>query len=133
MRPPRLRLSSLTELPPKRPLPTPSPARSPRSLRERPARRPLPWRTAPARSTRIQRISGPNLARNWVMIPHVTHNDEADITELEAWRKRLNEDHAPDVKVTMVSFLVVACVATLKEFPTFNSSLDGEQLVLKRY
>ena len=83
--------------------------------------------------SRIQRISGPNLARNWVMIPHVTHNDEADITELEAWRKRLNEDQAPDVKVTMVSFLVVACVAALKEFPTFNSSLDGEQLVLKRY
>jgi pyruvate dehydrogenase E2 component (dihydrolipoamide acetyltransferase) len=84
--------------------------------------------------SRIQRISGPNLARNWVMIPHVTHNDEADITELEAWRKRLNEEHAGEgVKVTMVSFLVVACVATLKEFPTFNASLDGEQLVLKRY
>jgi pyruvate dehydrogenase E2 component (dihydrolipoamide acetyltransferase) len=84
--------------------------------------------------SRIQRISGPNLARNWVIIPHVTHNDEADITELEAWRKRLNEEHAGEgVKVTMVSFLVVACVATLKEFPTFNASLDGEQLVLKRY
>jgi pyruvate dehydrogenase E2 component (dihydrolipoamide acetyltransferase) len=84
--------------------------------------------------SRIQRISGPNLARNWVMIPHVTHNDEADITELEAWRKRLNEEHARDgVKVTMVSFLVVACVATLKEFPNFNSSLDGEDLILKRY
>jgi pyruvate dehydrogenase E2 component (dihydrolipoamide acetyltransferase) len=85
--------------------------------------------------SRIQRISGPNLARNWVMIPHVTHNDEADITELEAWRKRLNEEHARDagVKVTMVSFLVVACVATLREFPIFNSSLDGEDLILKRY
>ena len=82
--------------------------------------------------SRIQRISAPNLARNWVMIPHVTHNDEADITELEAWRKRLNAEQS-DVKVTMVSFLVVACVAALKEFPTFNSSLDGEDLVLKRY
>ena len=59
--------------------------------------------------SRIQRISGPNLARNWVAIPHVTHNDEADITELEAWRKRLNDEHARDgVKVTMVSFLVGA-------------------------
>jgi pyruvate dehydrogenase E2 component (dihydrolipoamide acetyltransferase) len=81
--------------------------------------------------SRIQRISAPNLARNWVMIPHVTHNDEADITELEAWRKQLNSEQ--DVKVTMVSFLVVACVATLKEFPVFNSSLDGDSLVLKRY
>jgi pyruvate dehydrogenase E2 component (dihydrolipoamide acetyltransferase) len=66
------------------------------------------------------------------MIPHVTHNDEADITELEAWRKRLNEEQK-DIKVTMVSFLVVACVAALKEFPDFNSSLDGDELVLKRY
>jgi pyruvate dehydrogenase E2 component (dihydrolipoamide acetyltransferase) len=84
--------------------------------------------------TRIQRISAPNLARNWVMIPHVTHNDEADITELEAWRKRLNDEHARDgVKLTMVSFLVLACVAALKQFPDFNSSLDGDELVLKRY
>jgi pyruvate dehydrogenase E2 component (dihydrolipoamide acetyltransferase) len=82
--------------------------------------------------SRIQRISAPILARNWVMIPHVTHNDEADITELEAWRKRLNAEQS-DVKVTMVSFLVVACVAALKEFPNFNSSLDGDELVLKRY
>ena len=57
--------------------------------------------------SRIQKISAPNLARNWVMIPHVTHNDEADITELEAWRKQLNAEQ-PDVKVTMVSFLVAA-------------------------
>jgi pyruvate dehydrogenase E2 component (dihydrolipoamide acetyltransferase) len=84
--------------------------------------------------SRIQRISGPVLARNWVMIPHVTHNDEADITDLEAWRKQLNEEHARDgVKVTMVSFLIVASVATLKAFPAFNSSLDGEDLILKRY
>jgi pyruvate dehydrogenase E2 component (dihydrolipoamide acetyltransferase) len=84
--------------------------------------------------SRIQRISAPNLARNWVMIPHVTHNDEADITELEAWRRQLNDEHARDgIKVTMVSFLVVASVAELKQFPNFNSSLDGEELVLKRY
>ncbi len=81
--------------------------------------------------SRIQKISAPNLARNWVMIPHVTHNDEADITELEGWRKQLNTEQ--DVKVTMVSFLIVASVATLKAFPVCNSSLDGEALVLKRY
>jgi pyruvate dehydrogenase E2 component (dihydrolipoamide acetyltransferase) len=84
--------------------------------------------------SRIQRISAPNLARNWVMIPHVTQNDEADITELEAWRKQLNTELATDgVKVTMVSFLIAASVATLKAFPDFNASLDGEELVLKRY
>jgi len=84
--------------------------------------------------SRIQRISGPVLARNWVMIPHVTHNDEADITDLEAWRKQLGEEHSRDgVKVTMVSFLIVASVATLKAFPIFNASLDGEDLILKRY
>jgi pyruvate dehydrogenase E2 component (dihydrolipoamide acetyltransferase) len=82
--------------------------------------------------TRIQRISAPNLARNWVMIPHVTQNDEADITDLEAWRKQLNAEQS-DAKVTMVAFLVAASVATLKEFPIFNSSLDGDELVLKRY
>jgi pyruvate dehydrogenase E2 component (dihydrolipoamide acetyltransferase) len=82
--------------------------------------------------SRIQRISGPILARNWIMIPHVTQNDEADITELEAWRKRLNAEQNA-AKVTMVSFLVVACVAALKRYPAFNSSLDGDQLVLKRY
>ena len=84
--------------------------------------------------SRIQRISAPNLARNWVMIPHVTHNDEADITELEAWRKQLNDEHSREgTKFTMVSFLVAACVTALKEFPNFNSSLDGDELVLKRY
>ena len=84
--------------------------------------------------SRIQKISAPNLARNWVMIPHVTHNDEADITELEAWRKQLNAEHGKDgVKFTMVSFLIAASVATLKEFPSFNASLDGEDLVLRRY
>jgi pyruvate dehydrogenase E2 component (dihydrolipoamide acetyltransferase) len=86
--------------------------------------------------SRIQRISAPNLARNWVMIPHVTQDDEADITDLEAWRKQLNEEQQrleDGVKVTMVSFLLVASVATLKQFNAFNASLDGEQLVLKRY
>jgi pyruvate dehydrogenase E2 component (dihydrolipoamide acetyltransferase) len=84
--------------------------------------------------SRIQRISGPVLARNWVMIPHVTHNDEADITDLEAWRKQLNDENAREgVKVTMVSFLIVASVASLKAFPNFNASLDGEDLILKRY
>jgi pyruvate dehydrogenase E2 component (dihydrolipoamide acetyltransferase) len=84
--------------------------------------------------SRIQRISGPVLARNWVMIPHVTHNDEADITDLEAWRKALNDERSRDgVKVTMVSFLIVASVATLKAFPNFNASLDGDDLILKRY
>jgi len=84
--------------------------------------------------SRIQRISAPNLARNWVMIPHVTHNDEADITELEAWRKELNREHSSEgVKVTMVSFLIAASVATLKQFPDFNSSLNGDELVLRRY
>ena len=84
--------------------------------------------------TRIQRISAPNLARNWVMIPHVTHNDEADITELEAWRKQLNDEHARDgIKVTMVSFMIAASVATLKAFPDFNAALDGDELVRRRY
>jgi len=82
--------------------------------------------------SRIQRIAAPRLTQSWTTIPHVTHNDEAEVTELEAWRKQLNSER-DDVKVTMVSFLVVASVATLKEFPTFNSSLDGEELVLKRY
>lgn len=82
--------------------------------------------------TRIQKISGPNLARNWVMIPHVTHNDEADITELEAFRKRTNSEQS-EAKVTMVALLVKAVVASLKAFPVVNSSLDGDDLVLKRY
>ena len=82
--------------------------------------------------TRIQKISGPNLARNWVMIPHVTHNDEADITELEAFRKRTNAEQS-EAKVTMVALLVKAVVASLKAFPVVNSSLDGDELVLKRF
>ena len=84
--------------------------------------------------SRIAKISGPNLARNWVMIPHVTHHDEADVTELEAFRKRVNEEHAKQgVKLTMVALLLKASVAALARFEQFNASLDGDDLVLKRY
>jgi len=84
--------------------------------------------------TRIQKISGPALARNWVMIPHVTQFDEADITELEAFRAKVNEENAKaGIKVTPLAFLIKAVVAALKKYPTLNSSLDGENLVLKHY
>ena len=84
--------------------------------------------------SRIKKVSGANLARNWVMIPHVTQHDEADITELEAFRVRLNEEHAKEgVKVTLLAFLMKACVAALRQFPEVNASLDGDALVLKRY
>ncbi|MEZ5079842.1 MAG: dihydrolipoyllysine-residue acetyltransferase [Thermoleophilia bacterium] len=84
--------------------------------------------------SRIKRISGPVLARNWVAIPHVTQFDEADITDLEAFRKAVNAEHADSgVKVTMVSLLIKACANALRQFPEFNSSLDGDQLILKRY
>jgi pyruvate dehydrogenase E2 component (dihydrolipoamide acetyltransferase) len=82
--------------------------------------------------TRIQRISGPVLARNWVMIPHVTQNDDADVTDLEAFRKQINAERK-DVKVTMLAFLMKASVAALKRYPQFNASLDGDELVLKKY
>ncbi|MEP6940191.1 MAG: dihydrolipoyllysine-residue acetyltransferase [Rudaea sp.] len=86
--------------------------------------------------SRIQKISGANLARNWAMIPHVTHNDDADITELEALRVALNKEYEKaGIKFTMLAFLIKALVAALKKFPTFNASLDasGENLVLKKY
>jgi pyruvate dehydrogenase E2 component (dihydrolipoamide acetyltransferase) len=84
--------------------------------------------------SRIKKISGANLHRNWVMIPHVTNNEVADITELEALRVQLNrENEKSGVKLTMLAFLVKACVAALKKHPEFNSSLDGDNLVLKRY
>ena len=84
--------------------------------------------------SRIKKISGANLHRNWVVIPHVTNHDDADITELEAFRVQLNkENEKSGVKVTMLAFLIKACVAALKKFPEFNSSLDGEQLVMKSY
>jgi pyruvate dehydrogenase E2 component (dihydrolipoamide acetyltransferase) len=82
--------------------------------------------------TRIQKLSGPNLARNWAMIPHVTQHDDADVTDLEAFRVALNNEQK-DVKVTMLALMIKASVAALKKFPTVNSSLDGEQLVLKQY
>src|SRR5450631_3486873 len=84
--------------------------------------------------TRIQKISGPALSRNWVMIPHVTQFDEADITELEAFRAKVNEENAKSgVKVTPLAFLIKAVVAALKKYPTLNSSLDGDNLVVKQY
>jgi len=82
--------------------------------------------------SRIKKISGANLHRNWVMIPHVTNNEVADITELEALRQQLNREQS-GVKVTMLAFLIKAVVAALKAFPAFNASLDGDNLVLKRY
>jgi pyruvate dehydrogenase E2 component (dihydrolipoamide acetyltransferase) len=84
--------------------------------------------------SRIKKISGANLHRNWVVIPHVTNHDDADITELEAFRVQLNkENEKSGVKVTMLAFLIKAMVAALKKFPDFNASLDGEQIVLKQY
>ncbi|WP_448251968.1 dihydrolipoyllysine-residue acetyltransferase [Ottowia oryzae] len=86
--------------------------------------------------SRIKKISGANLARNWVMIPHVTNNDEADITELEAFRVQTNAEAAKaksEVKVTMLAFVIKAVVAALKKFPEFNTSLDGDNLVYKQY
>jgi len=84
--------------------------------------------------SRIKKISGANLHRNWVVIPHVTNHDDADITELEAFRVQLNkENEKSGVKVTMLAFLIKACVAALKKFPEFNASLDGDQIVLKQY
>jgi len=83
---------------------------------------------------RIKKISAANLHRNWVLIPHVTNHDDADITDLEAFRVLTNkENEKSGVKVTMLAFLIKACVAALRRFPEFNSSLDGDQLVLKRY
>jgi pyruvate dehydrogenase E2 component (dihydrolipoamide acetyltransferase) len=86
--------------------------------------------------SRIKKISGPNLHRNWVMIPHVTQFDQADITELEEFRKSANESLAKSgVKLTMLAFVIRASVAALKKFPAFNSSLDaaGENLILKHF
>ncbi len=84
--------------------------------------------------SRIKKISGANLWRNWVMIPHVTQFDDADITDLEAFRVQINQEQAKQgTKLTMLAFLMKACVAALKKFPEFNSSLDGDQLVLKKY
>ncbi|MBB4846140.1 pyruvate dehydrogenase E2 component (dihydrolipoamide acetyltransferase) [Paucibacter oligotrophus] len=90
--------------------------------------------------SRIKKISGANLHRNWVVIPHVTNHDDADITELEAFRvltNKENEKNPAAVKVTMLAFMIKAAVAALKKFPEFNASLEGEgdaqKLVLKKY
>jgi pyruvate dehydrogenase E2 component (dihydrolipoamide acetyltransferase) len=104
---------------------------------------PLPWpavdfaKFGPVATrplSRIRKISGANLARNWVMIPHVTQFDDADITDLEALRVRLNqENEKAGVKITMLAFLIKASVAALKKFPDFNASIDGDNLILKQY
>jgi pyruvate dehydrogenase E2 component (dihydrolipoamide acetyltransferase) len=96
----------------------------------------VPFETRPL--PRISKISGANLARNWVMIPHVTQFDEADITELEAFRVAQNrENEKAGLKLTMLAFLIKACVAALKKFPDFNASIDGTgaemSLVVKQY
>ena len=86
--------------------------------------------------SRIKKISGANLHRNWVMIPHVTQFEEADISEMEAFRKELGAEYAKqNVKITPLAFMLKACAHTLKHFPDFNASLDagGENLVLKKY
>jgi pyruvate dehydrogenase E2 component (dihydrolipoamide acetyltransferase) len=89
-------------------------------------RKPLP---------RIKKLSGPNLHRNWLAIPHITNQDEADITELEAFRNEINAEQAKrkGPKFTILAFLVKACVAALEQFPEFNASLDGDDLIYKKY
>jgi pyruvate dehydrogenase E2 component (dihydrolipoamide acetyltransferase) len=83
--------------------------------------------------SRIRRISGTALARNWASIPHVTNFDEADITELEAFRVKLNRELGGNPKLTLLSFLVKAIAATLRYAPAFNASLDGDELIMKKY
>ncbi|HZA15096.1 MAG TPA: dihydrolipoyllysine-residue acetyltransferase [Myxococcaceae bacterium] len=84
--------------------------------------------------SRIKKISGPNLARNWVMIPHVTQFEDADITQLEELRLQLNkENEKAGIKVTILAFVIKACVPALQKFPDFNASLEGDNLVLKHY
>jgi pyruvate dehydrogenase E2 component (dihydrolipoamide acetyltransferase) len=103
----------------------------------------LPWPTVdfakygPVESralSRIKKISGANLHRNWLMIPHVTNHDDADITQLEQFRVQVNKENAESgVKLTLLALLMKACAAALKKFPEFNASLNGDELVLKRY
>ena len=85
--------------------------------------------------SRIKKFSGPNLHRNWVQIPHITNYDEADVTSIEALRSEVNAEQAKTggPKLTMLAFLVRASVAALQRFPEFNASLDGGELILKRY
>ena len=84
--------------------------------------------------SRIKKISGQNLARNWVMIPAVTYHEDADITDLEAFRLQLNkENEKSGAKITILAFVIKACQIALAKFPEFNSSLDGDSLILKKY
>ncbi|WP_239364580.1 dihydrolipoyllysine-residue acetyltransferase [Snodgrassella communis] len=84
--------------------------------------------------SRIKKISGQNLARNWVVIPHVTLHEDADMTDLEVFRKQLNKEwERAGIKVSPLAFIILACVKALQEFPEFNSSLDGDNLILKKY
>ena len=85
--------------------------------------------------SRIKKISGQNLSRNWAMIPAVTYHEDADITDLEAFRVQLNKENekSGETKLTMLAFLVKACVKALQKYPEFNASLDGDNLVLKQY
>jgi pyruvate dehydrogenase E2 component (dihydrolipoyllysine-residue acetyltransferase) len=84
--------------------------------------------------SRIKKISAANLHRNWVMIPHVTSHEDADITELEEFRVRLNkENEKSGARVSMLAFMIKVAVATLKKFPEFNASLEGDNLILKKY
>ena len=84
--------------------------------------------------SRIRKISGPTLHRNWVMIPHVTNHDECDITDLDEFRKQLNkENEKSGVRVSILAFMIKAAVASLKRFPEFNCSLEGDNLILKKY
>lgn len=83
---------------------------------------------------RIKKISAANLARNWVMIPAVTYHENADVTELEAFRVSLNKEKEKlGIKLTLLAFIIKASTVALKQFPEFNASLDGDQLILKRY
>ncbi len=104
----------------------------------------LPWPTVdfakfgPVESkplARIKKLSGANLARNWVMIPAVTYHEDADITDLEAFRLQINKENekAGGAKLTMLAFLIKACVRAMRQFPEFNTSLDGDNLVYKQY
>ena len=84
--------------------------------------------------SRIKKITGQNLSRNWVVIPHVTVNEDADLTDLEAFRKQLNKEwEKAGIKVSPLAFIIKASVAALKAFPEFNASLDGDNLILKKY
>jgi pyruvate dehydrogenase E2 component (dihydrolipoamide acetyltransferase) len=84
--------------------------------------------------SRIQKKSAANLARNWVMIPAVTYHDDADITDIEVFRAKLNqESKESEIKITLLAFMIKAAAVALKKYPTFNASLDGEDLLLKSY